>query len=874
MANTIITKNSSTASAVPTSGDLVQGELAVNVTDKRLFTENSGGTVVEVGTNPSTIAVAGNATVGGTLGVTGLATLASSTLTANPTLSAGTANGVAYLDGSKVLTSGSALTFDGTTFQVTGKIAVSGTNPSIRQTVQNSQLDLCGGTTVGTDPSIQMVGSTNSGGDANSVFQNTNTHVFRNTAGSSEYMRLTSTGLGIGTSSPASKLHVNAASGSVFAQISSGANDLYLGYDGVSGMQTMQSDTGIYFATGASFTERMRIDSSGNLGLGVTPSAWSLYVALQNGGTSVADFGGGNNAVFGSNLYYGGSPNDFRYIASGQASSYRQVTGGHTWNIAPSGTAGNAISFTQAMTLDADGDLGIGVTSPARKLSVSSGSTSATYFQLCNTTSGTGVGQGFELFSDGTNAGVINRQNGYLEFDTNNIERMRIDSAGNLGLGVTPSAFATVKAMQLNTASTLMAFTNEFDIGQNVYYNAGNKYITTGAATLYAQITGQHQWFNAPSGTAGNAISFTQAMTLDASGRLLLGTTTALTKATVYGSGDQKLSLVSPSGASTQVGINLSPSMTDAEAAANPAQAAIYATDSNYSANIIFANKATGAVGNALTERMRIDTSGNVGIGTTSPSAKLEIAQSADTTDGPKLRIANNGNTLSNGQLIGGIDFFNGDDSGEGVGAYIYSYTTDSIGRAEGQDIRFATGGTTERMRIDSSGNLLVGTTSSPVAAKIASSFLSSSSQFGAVFIDSQSNNTAIFAQFRNASTAIGSITNNNNTATAYNTSSDYRLKHDIQPMTGALTKVALLKPCTYKWNVNESAGEGFIAHELAEVCPGAVTGIKDAVDAEGNPQYQGIDTSFLVATLTAALQEQQAIIESLTARVSALEGN
>ena len=72
MANTIITKNSSTAAAVPTAGQLVQGELAVNVTDKRLFTENSGGTVVEVGTNPSTIAVAGNATVGGTLGVTGL----------------------------------------------------------------------------------------------------------------------------------------------------------------------------------------------------------------------------------------------------------------------------------------------------------------------------------------------------------------------------------------------------------------------------------------------------------------------------------------------------------------------------------------------------------------------------------------------------------------------------------------------------------------------------------------------------------------------------------------------------------------------------------------------------------------------------------
>ena len=90
--------------------------------------------------------------------------------------------------------------------------------------------------------------------------------------------------------------------------------------------------------------------------------------------------------------------------------------------------------------------------------------------------------------------------------------------------------------------------------------------------------------------------------------------------------------------------------------------------------------------------------------------------------------------------------------------------------------------------------------------------------------------------------------------------------------MTGALAKVALLKPCTYKWNTDDSAGEGFVAHELAEVCPHAVTGEKDAVDEEGNPQYQGIDTSFLVATLTAAIQEQQALIQTLTARITALE--
>ena len=90
--------------------------------------------------------------------------------------------------------------------------------------------------------------------------------------------------------------------------------------------------------------------------------------------------------------------------------------------------------------------------------------------------------------------------------------------------------------------------------------------------------------------------------------------------------------------------------------------------------------------------------------------------------------------------------------------------------------------------------------------------------------------------------------------------------------MTGALAKVALLKPCTYKWKVDGSDGQGFIAHELAEVEAGCVTGEKDAVDEDGNPQYQGIDTSFLVATLTAAIQEQQTLITALTARITALE--
>lgn len=108
--------------------------------------------------------------------------------------------------------------------------------------------------------------------------------------------------------------------------------------------------------------------------------------------------------------------------------------------------------------------------------------------------------------------------------------------------------------------------------------------------------------------------------------------------------------------------------------------------------------------------------------------------------------------------------------------------------------------------------------------------------------------------------------------STTYATSSDYRLKEDVKPMVGALEKVALLKPVTYKWKCDGTNGQGFIAHELQEVVPECVGGEKDAVNEDGSIKPQGIDTSFLVATLTAAIQEQQALIENLTTRLTALE--
>jgi hypothetical protein len=185
---------------------------------------------------------------------------------------------------------------------------------------------------------------------------------------------------------------------------------------------------------------------------------------------------------------------------------------------------------------------------------------------------------------------------------------------------------------------------------------------------------------------------------------------------------------------------------------------------------------------------------------------------------------------------------------------------------ADGSSVLSFHNGNGETARIDSSGNLLVGTTS-------AGGRLTIHAQSGTApcyFKVATNGDAGIF--FANASnTVVGQVTVNS-ASTAYVTSSDYRLKENISPISGALATVAQLNPVTYKWKSDGSDGQGFIAHELQAIVPDAVVGEKDAVNDDGSIKPQGIDTSFLVATLTAAIQEQQALIQTLTARITALE--
>jgi hypothetical protein len=190
----------------------------------------------------------------------------------------------------------------------------------------------------------------------------------------------------------------------------------------------------------------------------------------------------------------------------------------------------------------------------------------------------------------------------------------------------------------------------------------------------------------------------------------------------------------------------------------------------------------------------------------------------------------------------------------------IFFPAADSIGFSEGG---------VEAMRIDTSGNLRLGTATATGGKQMIA--FDNAGQSGTRYIHSSSTYNAAALTFLQAdnSTAMGFIYCDG-AATTYATSSDYRLKENVQPMTGALARVAALKPCTYKWKGMEKTSEGFIAHELQEICPSAVSGEKDAVNEDGSIKPQGVDTSFLVATLTAAIQEQQVIIESLKARLDA----
>jgi hypothetical protein len=362
-----------------------------------------------------------------------------------------TSGGVVYASSTSALTTGSALTFDGTN--------VLGVGTSTPNTIGygGAVLGLYGASNTGGNIWLTSdataagnragrIGFGTEGNSTNKELVRLTTVTSGSTAGNlggdllfltkpdggalTERLRLDSSGnLGIGTSSPDSKLHVVSGASTTLAQLRIGFNGTSVNY--------YDANTH-YFRDGSGPTNRMILDASGNLGLGVTPSAWqSGRTAFQFG--AVAFLRGDSSASeIGANAFFNGT--NWIYTTTGAASRLNQAASVFSWHTAPSGTAGNTISFTQAMTLDASGNLALGGTT--NKVTGLSGSgtgmtiqaSAAPILGIWDTSDATYY---LNLGQISENSYLWNIGNGFLSFGTNNTERARITSGGNLLVGTT-----------------------------------------------------------------------------------------------------------------------------------------------------------------------------------------------------------------------------------------------------------------------------------------------------------------------------------------------------------------------------------------------------------------------------------------------------
>jgi hypothetical protein len=611
-------------------------------------TVSFSGATVSNGGSVTTVDINGGTIDGTSVGASSASTGSFTTLTTSSTvtLNGGTANGVLYLNGSKVATSGSALTYNGTTLEVSG---FAGNNALRLTRTATDRLDFYQG------GGVSYIDSSATSGQLAFATEG------------SERMRLTSTGLGIGTSSPGS----------------------------------------------------------------------SYRVTIQGAGTSGNPMGG---------ITFRQGSTDTMYIGSVATDNNTDVEIFNPRN----GYLRFVTNNTERMRLDSSGNLGI----TSGNLSIASGSV-------------------FYLSGSGGNA-YLQESGGTLFIGAGGAGRVQVTSSGNLGLGVSPSAWGSgAKSLEgVGGALTFFDSTNDqLWLTQNAFWDGAWKYKTTNFASSFQQYLGQHVWFTAPSGTAGNTITFTQAMTLDASGNLLLG-----------------------------------------------------------------------ATAQAFAERFRMN---------------------------------------------GGYAVF--DDASYtgfiGRGTALGTGTASDFAIRSSNALAFLAGGATERARITSGGDLLVGNTASVQTSRAEFTSTSLTPAFLArVNVDADegqwagqfqkktatSTTSQIFVRFliNDGATASGYITANGANAATFTSSSDSRLKENIAELPSQWGSIKALRPVEFDYIESEGGGHqvGFIAQDFEQVYPDSVGERPD-----GMKMLSG--WSKTEARMVKALQEAMARIEKLEAEVAALKG-
>ena len=278
-----------------------------------------------------------------------------------------------------------------------------------------------------------------------------------------------------------------------------------------------------------------------------------------------------------------------------------------------------------------------------------------------------------------------------------------------------------------------------------------------------------------------------------------------------------------------------------------------------------WANSTLTNIASALTDSLAADgqttATGNLKMGNNRITG---LANGIAATDAASITQVTSAVAITGG-TIGGVTFAAGSVSAPAIAPT--GDTNTGIFFPSADTIAFSEGGA-EAMRINPSGDLLVGTTSSGGTG------VTISGTIGNNFWVSNTNTTNAYTQlvFLNPNGTVGSISTSGS-LTAYNVSSDRRLKENIVPLTTGLTSVLSLRPSQYNYKADPTTSiQGFIADELQQVVPHAVSGEANAVDKDGKPVYQGVDASFLIPFLVSAIQELKATVDAQAARIAALE--
>ena len=758
-----------------------------------------------------------------------------------------------------------------------------------------------GDVTIGDNKSIISNGSVRIDID-NDNDSTTRAFLVRNNGGTNTLFRVQEDGnVGIGTTSPASLLHIKSTATTPQGITVEGGDESFIKLltGGVKnwGLMTTNlaaSDFGIYQSNangGDPFTAgtaKLYFDGSGNVGIGIDdpaaklevkenlyvshPNAEELTFRIDNYGTTGTDAG----------------------------SLLRMFNQAGTTVVNIDSRSGS----TRHTYFNQGGNVGIGTTSPSSLLTLNATSGGALQWQYNDLSY-------LRIEADSGGGSYYAAAGFYHRFFTSGSERMRITSDGNVGINYTGPF------NQISSTETTLAISNSNIVAlylNNTSTNGHNQVLISGADgafAVYDETVGANRFIIDSSGSvtvnSGNVqlVDSNKRITVDGSDIRIWQRSAAniqfltndLERMRIDSSGQVQVKATSGGdlllySTDTSLGSNqligrLGFYKSDASGAGAGVSDSIQVrSQSSIGANSYMSFHTDGGDGQQEAERMRIDRTGKVGIGITSPDATLHVdagQNSGNLTNNVAVYI---GGGFVNNDLYhreGGLLVISGTNATQTSAGIAFqtrntgntNYWKSSILMNRGGELEFYTGGAgtgqgSVRMRITSGGDVLIGTQGTPNGTSVyGSAFTDETSNRMILRMASSTTGAVNLVQFYNGNGLVGKI-QTSGSATSYITSSDYRLKENVVEMTGALDRVSQLKPSRFNFITDaDKTVDGFLAHEVQEIVPEAISGEKDAIDEEGNPEYQGIDQSKLVPLLVGAIQELKAEIETLKTQIN-----